>query len=57
MIRKYMYYNRTLQTNPLHREEEQQNINRNKTSGRQLNQSNQLSLARQDDWKTRKDKK
>ena len=41
MIRKY--HNHKLQANPWHREEEQQK------------QSNQFSLSRQDDCKTRKD--
>ena len=52
MIKKY--HNHTLQTNPWHRKEETQNINRNKTSGRQLKQSIQLSLPRLDDCKTSK---
>ena len=55
VIRKYR--NHTLQTNPWHREEEPQNIKSNKTLERQLKQSNQLSLPRQDDCKTRKDTK
>ena len=32
------YHNNTLQTNPRHREEEPQNINSHKTSGRETNQ-------------------
>ena len=52
MIRKY--HNHTLQTIPCHREEEPQNTDSHKTSGRQPKQSNQL-LAHQDDCKTRKD--
>ena len=55
MIRKYHKY--TLQTNPRHREEELQSIYSNKTSVRQLKQSNHLSLPFQDDNKTRKDTK
>ena len=51
MIRNYQ--NHTLQTS----EEEPQNTNSHKTSRRQLKQSNQLSLPRQDDCKTRKDTK
>ena len=42
---------------PRHREEEPENIYSNKTSKRPKKQSNQLSLPRQDDCKTRKDKK
>ena len=49
MIRKY--HNYTLQTNTRHHGEEPQNINSNKTSERQLKQSNQLALPRQDDCK------
>ena len=55
MIMKY--YNHTLQTNQQHREEEPQKVYSHKTPGRQLKQSNQLSLPRQDDRKTRKDTK
>ena len=40
MIRKY--HNHKLQTTPWHREEEL--LNRHKTPGRQIKQSNQLSL-------------
>ena len=47
MIKKY--HNHTLQTNPMHGEEEPQNTNSHKTSGRQLNQSKQFSLLRQGD--------
>ena len=50
MFRKY--HNYTLQTNPLPREGEPQNINSNKAAGIQLKQSNQLSLSRQDDCET-----
>ena len=39
------YHNLTPQTNPRYREEEPQKINRNKTSERQLKQSNQLFLS------------
>ena len=46
MIKKYN--NHTLQTNPWHNEEEPQNANSHKTSGRQLKQSNKLSRPRQD---------
>ena len=42
MIRKY--HNHTLQANPLHREEEPHNFYSNRTSVRQLKQSNQISL-------------
>ena len=55
MIRKYMYHNLTLRINPRHREEGPQNINSHKTPGRQLKQSDPVSLPRQDDCKTRKD--
>ena len=51
------YHNLTLQTNPRHREEDPQNINSNKTLERQLKQSNQLFLPRQDYCNTRKDTK
>ena len=47
MLRKYC--NHTRQTNPGHREESPQNSNN--TAERQLKQSNQLSLPRQDDCK------
>ena len=43
MIRKY--HNHKLQTTPWHREEEL--LNRHKTPGRQIKQSNQLSLPHQ----------
>ena len=46
MIRKY--HNHALQTNPRHREEEPHN--NYKTTGRQIKQSNRLSLSHQDDW-------
>ena len=49
------YHNYTLQTNPMHLKKEPQNINSNKTPGRQSEQSHQLSLSCQDDCKTRKD--
>ena len=39
-----MYRNQTLQTNPRHHEEKPQSTNSDKTSGRQLKWSNQLSL-------------
>ena len=51
MIRKY--HNRKLQTNQWHREEEPHN--NHETPGRQTKQSNQLSLPKQDDCKTRRD--
>ena len=50
-------HNHTLQTNPRHREEEPQNTNSHKPPERQLKQSNQRSLPRQDDCITRKDTK
>ena len=49
MIRKY--HNHKLQTNPWNREEEPHN--NHETQGRQIKQSNQLSLPHQDDCKTR----
>ena len=51
MIREY--HNHTPQTNPRHREEEPQNTGCYKTSRRQLNQSNQISLPHQDGCITR----
>ena len=51
MIRKYL--NDTSQTNPGRREEEPRNTDCHKTSGRQLMQSDQLSLPHQD-CKTRR---
>ena len=51
MIRKY--HNHKLQTSPWHREEEL--INHHETPGRQIKQSNQLSLPHQDDCNTRMD--
>ena len=51
MIRKY--HNHKLQTTPWHREEEP--LNHHKTPGRQIKQSNQLSLPHQDDCNTRMD--
>ena len=48
MIRKY--HTHTPQTNRRHRDEEQQNTNSQKRSGRQLKQaSSSVSLPRQDD--------
>ena len=44
MVRKY--HNDTRQNNPRHREEEPQNINSHKTSGRQLKQNTLLYLPR-----------
>ena len=49
MIRKY--HNHKLQTTPWHREEEP--LNHHETPGRQIKQSNQLSLPHQDDCNTR----
>ena len=51
MIRKY--YNHKLQTTQWHREEEP--LNHHKTPGRQIKQSNQLSLPHQYDCNTRMD--
>ena len=51
MIRKY--HNHKPQTTPWHREEEQ--LNHHETPGRQIKQSNQLSLPRQDDCNTTMD--
>ena len=51
MIRKY--HNHKLQTTPLHREEEPPN--HHEIPGRQIKQSNQLSLPHQDDCNTRMD--
>ena len=51
MIRKY--HNHKLQTTPRHREEEP--LNHHETPGRQIKQSNQLSLPHQDDCNTRMD--
>ena len=42
MIRKY--FNHTLQTHPRRREEEPQNTNSHRTSGKQIKQNNQLYL-------------
>ena len=53
MIRKY--HNHKLQTTPRHREEEP--LNHHETPGRQIKQSNQLSLPHQDDCNTRTDTK
>ena len=53
MIRKY--HNHKPQTTPWHREEEP--LNNHKTPGRQIKQSNQLSLPHQDDCNTRTDTK
>ena len=49
MIRKY--HNHKPQTTPWHREEE--SLNHHETPGRQIKQSNQLSLPHQDDCNTR----
>ena len=51
MIRKY--HNHKLQTTPWHREEEP--LNHHETPGRQIKQSNLLSLPHQDDCNTRMD--
>ena len=51
MIRKY--HNHKLQTTPWHHEEEP--LNHHKTPGRQIKQSNQLSLSHQDDCNTKMD--
>ena len=51
MIRKY--HNHKPQTTPWHREEEP--LNHQETPGRQIKQSNQLSLPHQDDCNTRMD--
>ena len=51
MIKKY--HNHKPQTTPWHREEEP--LNHHETPGRQIKQSNQLSLPHQDDCKTRVD--
>ena len=51
MIRKY--HNHKLQTTPWHHEEEPPN--HHETPGRQIKQSNQLSLPHQDDCNTRMD--
>ena len=51
MIRKY--HNHKLQTTPWHREEKP--LNQHETPGRQIKQSNQLSLPHQDDCNTRTD--
>ena len=51
MIRKY--HNHKTQTTPWHREEEP--LNHHETPGRQIKQSNQLSLPHQDDCNTRID--
>ena len=51
MIRKY--HNHKPQTTPRHREEEP--INHQESPGRQIKQSNQLSLPHQDDCNTRMD--
>ena len=47
------YHNHKLQTTPWHREEERPN--HHETPGRQIKQSNQLSLPHQDDCNTRMD--
>ena len=51
MIRKY--HNHKLQTTPWHREEEP--LNHHETPGRQIKQSNQLSLPHQDNCNTKMD--
>ena len=51
MIRKY--HNHKPQTTPWHREEEP--LNHHETPGRQIKQSNQLSLPNQDDCNARMD--
>ena len=51
MIRKY--HNHKLQTTPWHREEEP--LNHHETPGRQIKQSNKLSLPHQDDCNTKMD--
>ena len=51
MIRKY--HNHKLQITPWHPEEEP--LNHHETPGRQIKQSNQLSLPHQDDCNTRMD--
>ena len=51
MIRKY--HNHKPQTTPWHRKEEP--LNHHETPGRQIKQSNQLSLPHQDDCNTRMD--
>ena len=51
MIRKY--HNQKLQAAPWHRKEEPPN--HHETPGRQIKQSNQLSLPHQDDSNTRMD--
>ena len=51
LIRKY--HNHKPQTTPWHREEEP--LNHHETPGRQIKQSNQLSLPHQDDFNTRMD--
>ena len=51
MIRKY--HNHKLQITQWHREEEP--LNHHETPGRQIKQSNQLSLPHQDDCNTRRD--
>ena len=51
MVRKY--HNHKLQTHPWHREKEPHN--NHETPGGQTKQSNQLSLTRQDDCKTKMD--
>ena len=48
MIRKY--HNHKPQTTPWHRKEEP--LNHHETPGRQIKQSNQLSLSHQDDCNT-----
>ena len=52
MIKKY--HNHKLQTTPWHREEKP--LNHHETPGRQIKQSNQLSLPHQNDCNTRTDR-
>ena len=47
------YHNHKLQTIPWHCEEEP--LDHHETPGRQIKQSNRLSLPHQDDWNTRMD--
>ena len=55
MAKKYMYHNQTLQTNPLHHEEENHSTNSPLTLKAIL--SNHISLPQRDDCKTRNDTK
>ena len=49
-IRKYMYHNHTMQTNPRHREEEPQNNNNHKTLVRKTNQEKLPVLSSLSKW-------